>query len=495
MSDEGQANTAQNVISLESHRPRQKRSASQIWNRERERRYAGIVSALEKSPKMASSSDRRIVATNLGEILERFEREGKGKKEAILRAVNMGEPGNSTKQLFNYALPLSYSMVASRLEKRISKLVKRIDNYASIAKKAAELAGWEARDVLIDLFKGSSYDYGGASPAPDLPDYLFSINGILQEFGDWLVRVSQIDRYYKILRTYPVWDDECVQFIANSRTIPNASYGSQPLFYGKSIPGIPLYRILSAQVPIEFISGRGVDSPDCYDDEPPDDAIIQQLTHRRYFEVRLGIAPTSSTGKIGLVFDSRCFNELWNADERVAYSYWFPQSHQVDSARWDNLDLCAALDFHPRVLNEDTETSLWQRLDPFQGWIRNKGPLAEFSNASAKFVSDDYLYFPDNQFVEEIDARTCKKYLDIDIDSKTVKCYFTLNSTALECPINTIAARVESNLYSDDVDGQIDGLLKAEIEHRCSLLDTCLEHRRIVIDDNRRKLFSRWGVD
>src|SRR5262249_44145602 len=150
--------------------------------------------------------------------------------------------------------------------------------------------------------------------------------------------------------------------------------------------------------------------------------------------VRLGIAPTNSTGEIRLVFDRRCFNELWNADERVAYSYWFPQSGQVDSARWNNLDLCAALDFPPRILNEDTETSLWQRLDPFQGWIRDKEPLAELSNVSANFVSDGYLYFPDNQFIEEVDPRTCKKYLDIDIESNKVECYLNLNSTALECP-------------------------------------------------------------
>src|SRR5262249_32921135 len=136
MSNEGRVNTAQNVISHEPHRARQKRIPVQIWDRERrDRRYAGIASAVGKSPKMTSSDDRKIVATNLWGILERFEREGKGKKVEILQKVNMGDEDSSTKQLFHYTLPPSDNTAASRLAKRSSKLVKRIENYKKIAKQ------------------------------------------------------------------------------------------------------------------------------------------------------------------------------------------------------------------------------------------------------------------------------------------------------------------------------------------------------------------------
>jgi hypothetical protein len=78
-----------------------KRDAKAAWYAERQdRRYAAIVGAIQNSPRMTTAEDRKIIAINLGQILNHFEKATHRKKEEVLRAANMGESGNSTKQLF-----------------------------------------------------------------------------------------------------------------------------------------------------------------------------------------------------------------------------------------------------------------------------------------------------------------------------------------------------------------------------------------------------------
>jgi hypothetical protein len=174
--------------------PQEKRNTAQAWDRKtRERRWAAIDLALKKSPKMTRAEDRKSVATNRGEILDRFEREEKGRKEAVVRAANMGVPGDSTKQLYRYVLPRSPS---PDLEKRSSKLIRLTEKYRELANKAAELAGWDKWDIEIELFRGSSYDSWTSGPIPELPDYLsnFYFN-VLHELSDRLVRETRIQGY------------------------------------------------------------------------------------------------------------------------------------------------------------------------------------------------------------------------------------------------------------------------------------------------------------
>jgi hypothetical protein len=86
--------------------PQEKRDAAQALDRKtRERRWNAIDVALKRNPRMTRDEDRKTVATNLGDILDRFVREGKGRKEEIVRAANMGVLGDSTKQLYRYVLP------------------------------------------------------------------------------------------------------------------------------------------------------------------------------------------------------------------------------------------------------------------------------------------------------------------------------------------------------------------------------------------------------
>jgi len=110
----------------------------------RERRYAAIDAALEKNPRMTRDQDRTTVARNLGDILAEFQKCTGIKKRDVLRAASIGGPDDSTKQLFNYTLTPQ-----NETEKRKSKLIKHTRKYRDIAEKAAEMARWNKRGILI----------------------------------------------------------------------------------------------------------------------------------------------------------------------------------------------------------------------------------------------------------------------------------------------------------------------------------------------------------
>src|SRR5262249_778216 len=184
---------------------------------------------------------------------------------------------------------------------------------------AAEMvADWDKKEILIELFQGSSYDDStqALGSLPELPEYLFSMRDILDRMKDWLVRNSEIEWYFETLRKHPVVD-EWGNFIVDQRTWAERSLVSSerypslvpPLLwlehYGKAIPGIPLYRTLGSEFPIEFAFGDF----DFGSEGPPDD-VVEQGIFRRLFEVRLGLAPVSASGKIDLVFDQRRFDEI-----------------------------------------------------------------------------------------------------------------------------------------------------------------------------------------
>jgi hypothetical protein len=156
--------------------PRNESASAQLKNdaaikRDRDRqqrRWVAIDAALSKNPKMTHIEDRKIVAKNLWNILDKFERDGHA-----LRDANMGEKGNSTKQLFYYTLP-PFDTVSAGLEKRIDRLVKRTDKYrrlAEVAAKRAEACFYHGRCFGL-VFKCAADDkvresYPGDYPSPD----------------------------------------------------------------------------------------------------------------------------------------------------------------------------------------------------------------------------------------------------------------------------------------------------------------------------------------
>jgi hypothetical protein len=506
-----------NVVPHQEHPNAQEKTKAAIkWDRERQpRRWAAIDAALAKNPKITHINDRKIVAKNLGDILKEFEREGHGKKEAVLRDANMGGEGSSTKQLFYYTLP-GFDAVSDAPQKRIDRLVKRAANYIKLAKTAAKKAGRDEQEVLIELFKGSSYDAAehGSGPDPILPDYLFVIDDILQRLKDWLVRETDIEWYYETLRKEAVWDDwgnfiYGVPVASMFDASDASSNAPPPIMYGKAIPGVILHRILGAELPVDFVSGRELENP--FGDEPPPELPVEHLKFRRFFEIRLGLAPVGASGKIGIVFDQRRVDELWNEKECRAYFeglVFHPKSlkpkHTKFRPKWSNHDLFGPLSppiavyAKSDIFSADdplSKDNAYSKKDPFNGWLRFKSvvddsiPYELSVDANKSGVTrEEYVEYVDralqDQWVEEVSPRTCKKYL-----SQKVGEIISGISTGVESPAGTLASRIEERLYSDqtDEDDRLDTMMKKEVERRCSLLDECRQQRRRLVDENKRQ--------
>ena len=99
-------------------------AAIKKWDGKRQqRRWAAIDAALSENPKMTHIEDRKAVAKNLWNILDRFERKGHGKKEdgGARERGSVGKEGNSTKQLHYYTLPPS-DVASDAPKKQIDQL-------------------------------------------------------------------------------------------------------------------------------------------------------------------------------------------------------------------------------------------------------------------------------------------------------------------------------------------------------------------------------------
>ena len=474
-------------------------AAIKLGRERQQRRWAAINAALSKNPKMTRIEDRKVVAKNLWRILDEFENDAHGKKEAVLRDANMGVEGNSTKELYYYTLRPFDTMSAAQ-EKRIDRLVKSTAKYRLLAELAAKKASWDKQDVLIELFQGSSYDANEHGPIPVLPDYLFTIDDILQGMKDWLVRKTRIEWYYQTLREEDVCD-EWGNFIFGRHVSSQVDWSSNvppTIRYGKAIPGIVIDRILGAELPVDFVPEpkfeyRSDDDILGMDAEPPANLPVEHLKFRRYFEIRLELAPVGASGKIGLVFDQRRVDELWNEEECRAYVsiFFMPQSNFKHSS-WEIHDvydrppppvgvLFANYDYTDEVgggwlrFKADVDESI----PPYELSVDANNPDVSREEYTSRVIQD--------QRIEEVDPGTCKKYLSQKVDA-------TYGSTAVKSPMGTLAARIEENLYSADEGDRFDTLLKKEVEHRCSLLEDCRQQRRRLVDENKRKLYSRWDI-
>jgi len=119
--------------------------------------------------KMSALTERRSVARNLWEILDRLEKAPKPiRKVDILIAAGKAQEGDSTKHLERYALRPGLPEVEEA--KRSKRLVQAVRVYVEIARKAAELAGSDPDIAELEVLQGSRYLSDLPPERPDDPD-------------------------------------------------------------------------------------------------------------------------------------------------------------------------------------------------------------------------------------------------------------------------------------------------------------------------------------
>lgn len=110
----------------------------------------------EERKKITALTERRIVARNLWEILERVEKGPRRiRKVDILIAAGKAQEGDSTKHLERYALRAG--LPEAEEAKRSERLVQAVRVYVEIARKAADLEGSDPDIAELEVLQGSRY--------------------------------------------------------------------------------------------------------------------------------------------------------------------------------------------------------------------------------------------------------------------------------------------------------------------------------------------------
>ena len=142
------------------------------------------------------------------------------------------------------------------------------------------------------------------------------------------------------------------------------------------------------------------------------------------------------------------------------------------------------------IIDSSDEIGLFGGYIKFPDLDRDSMPPNElFENTADATISEEdaQRHAWSDQFIDEVEPSTCKRYLDRKMD-KHIQCKWDFVSMPLDCPVNTIAARIESAFYSHEIDTS----LRKAIEDRCSLLTICLERRNSIKAENKKTLFSGW---
>ena len=123
----------------------------------------------EERKKITALTERRIVARNLWEILERLEKGPRRiRKVDVLIAAGKAQEGDSTKHLERYAL--RPGLPEAEESKRSGRLVQAVRVYVALARKAAELGGTDPNDAELEVLQGSNYLSSLTTEDSDNPD-------------------------------------------------------------------------------------------------------------------------------------------------------------------------------------------------------------------------------------------------------------------------------------------------------------------------------------
>jgi len=283
--------------------------------------------------------------------------------------------------------------------------------------------------------------------------------------------------------------------------------------YGKAIPGIPLYRTLDSEFPIEFAFD------DDFGSEGPPDDVVEQGIFRRLFEVRLGLGPVGASGKIDLVFDQRRFDEIWVAEElrcnvnlhfippslephskRSRSKYQRSWSGEIDTFNFESpVGVYSSAEAWKKICGGG---ECWMRDEPLddESTPAYETPAYELTDdiepsaaSSPKSREEFYDRALSDQFIEAVDPKTCRKYLG---RQERLQCSVELSLPIItEAPWGTIAAQIEANLDLEDDEKRIDTLLMNTVRQHCVMLEECLERRRGLINKRKHKLYARYGTN
>lgn len=158
---------------------------------------------LTDKPRINKESDRIRIAKNLSLILNEMKATGY-KASKLLRDLDMGTNGDSTKQLRNYALPENATLESSSTHIRV--LTKTAAKYLRIAEGASKAMRSDAFLIVLRLFENTSYQVNDDVPDEKIAS-MDQIRELLVGMADAAVRRNDLKYYLEVLESRRVgWD-------------------------------------------------------------------------------------------------------------------------------------------------------------------------------------------------------------------------------------------------------------------------------------------------
>lgn len=250
--------------------------------------------------KMSAPSERRTVARNLWEILERLETGPlRITKARVLLEAGKAGPEDSTKHLERYALRPGLSEAEE--EKRTGRLVQAVQVYVDLARKAAELAGADADEAELDVLQGSRYLADLPADAVATPE-LRAADAIaegLRRMTDRLAKKYDLDRYFAECERYRLipsaYDRGESKMIASAHgslakvTLPHILQDKATLAIGRC-PGVYLGSVIAG--PIVPAIAKGFAKPSSlYDDSGPPFPFTREVRCIPTWDIMLRLGP------------------------------------------------------------------------------------------------------------------------------------------------------------------------------------------------------------
>ena len=156
---------------------------------QRAARFEALERVLRARPLMGRPDQLRV-AEALWRLLHRAE-QGNVRKAQVLRAAGIGTDADSTKHLSQYALDPSLP----EERKNRARLNKKPHKYREIAEAAARLAGWDAREAVLEVFRETTL--AGTRPGHEAAPEYEALARTLREIADAVAAKHGLQEYFR----------------------------------------------------------------------------------------------------------------------------------------------------------------------------------------------------------------------------------------------------------------------------------------------------------